>query len=570
MLNKKTLLKNILTSASTLAITMTAADSMAAGGLIHYPTNTTGSYTYGEVGRQTENHSLGMAQFLAENPLVQGAATYAMYQASQLLTPDNIAGACRAVVNNGRDLWVGFQALGERFVAPRNAGPIAAAAAPITAQVELEDEFFDTRDDIAVVDAAADDAVYHDALAYPLAIYQAPDANEVAAAVFAAAAPAPVADEEDEVVFVGLDGIDAAVNATIAHNALITNNKNISTATSNKEVASKTPRAIENTTEALHTVLDATAQRTSTMSGIIHAATATSSETASAEGIAAGSGTEKFGVWGQAMSGVANQKARKGASGFKSTMVGGMIGVDTMINDKTILGLSFGNIINNVKHKNANAGDKTRSSSLVATAYGNYKFDNDFFIRGAAAYSNTAVDNKDKRINNAGVNGVARSKYKINSFGGEVAVGKIFTLANNVLVTPSIGARFAHTGKISYKETGGAGFDNKVSQKASNSAQAIAGLQVAKSFTKGDFTITPELHANVAYGLGIKAPAGKYTNAAGATTSYRGNKPSRFDSTVGFGVTAESGSFEYGVGYDANIAAGYLGHQGSVKLKVKF
>jgi outer membrane autotransporter protein len=512
--------------------------------------------------------------------------TYAAHQATKLLTPDNIAGACRAVVNNGRDLWVGFQALGERFVAPRNAGPIAAAAAPITAQVELEDEFFDTRDDIAVVDAAADDAVYHDALAYPLAIYQAPDANEVAVyqapdanevAVYqapdaneVAVYQAPVADEEDEVVFVGLDGIDAAVNATIAHNALITNNKNISTATSNKEVASKTPRAIENTTEALHTVLDATAQRTSTMSGIIHAATATSSETASAEGIAAGSGTEKFGVWGQAMSGVANQKARKGASGVKSTMVGGMIGVDTMINDKTILGLSFGNIINNVKHKNANAGDKTRSSSLVATAYGNYKFDNDFFIRGAAAYSNTAVDNKDKRINNAGVNGVARSKYKINSFGGEVAVGKIFTLANDVLVTPSIGARFARTGKISYKETGGAGFDNKVSQKASNSAQAIAGLQVAKSFTKGDFTITPELHANVAYGLGVKAPAGKYTNTAGATTSYRGNKPSRFDSTVGFGVTAESGSFEYGVGYDANISAGYLGHQGAVKLKVKF
>jgi len=292
---------------------------------------------------------------------------------------------------------------------------------------------------------------------------------------------------------------------------------------------------------------------------------------ASANGVAAGDSTEKFGAWAQINGGVANQKARKGASGFKSNMVGSMIGVDTMVNDRTILGIAFGNIINNVKQKDIQDGDKTRSTSWIFSGYGNYQFDDNWFIRGAAAYTKTAVDNKDLRVVTANQKGIARGKYNIHSFGGELTVGKAFRMQNDLVMTPSLGARFAHTGKISYQETGNTGLNGKVSQGSTDSAQAVAGLQVMKSFARNNTIITPEAHANVAYGLGVKTPKGKYVSDLDSkTVAYRGNKPGRVSSTIGVGITAESGSVEYGIGYDANIAAGYLGHQGSLKLKVKF
>ena len=248
-----------------------------------------------------------------------------------------------------------------------------------------------------------------------------------------------------------------------------------------------------------------------------------------------------------------------------------MIGVDTMVNDRTILGVAFGNIINNVKQKDIQAGDKTRSTSWVFSGYGNYQFDDNWFIRGAAAYTKTAVDNKDLRVVTVNQKGIARGKYNIHSFGGELTVGKAFRMQNDLVMTPSLGARFAHTGKISYQETGGTRLNNKISQGATNSAQAVAGLQLTKSFARNNMIITPEAHANVAYGLGVKTPKGTYfSEMDSATVAYRGNKPGRVSSTIGVGITAASGSVEYGVGYDANIAAGYLGHQGSLKLKVKF
>ena len=293
-------------------------------------------------------------------------------------------------------------------------------------------------------------------------------------------------------------------------------------------------------------------------------------QTSSAEGIAAGSSVEKYGVWGQVMGGVATQKARKGASGFKSNMIGSMIGADTMINDNTTIGIAFGNVANNVKMKGIQKGDKTKSSSWVFSGYGSYKFDNDFFLSGAVAYTRTAIDNKDKRTINANQKGIARAKYNINSFGGELIVGKAFAV-KDFTVIPSIGARLTHTGKISYQETGNTGLNNKVSQAGMNSVYGIAGLQAMKSFAYGSAIVTPDLHANVQYGLGTKTPTGKFTSQLDSkAVSYVGNKPSRFSSTIGAGVTAESGAFEYGVTYDANIAAGYVGHQGAVKLKVKF
>ncbi|XVN43176.1 MAG: hypothetical protein RCG15_02535 [Candidatus Rickettsia vulgarisii] len=39
-------------------------------------------------------------------------------------------------------------------------------------------------------------------------------------------------------------------------------------------------------------------------------------------------------------------------------------------------------------------------------------------------------------------------------------------------------------------------------------------------------------------------------------------------SNIGVSVTAKSGIFEYGAGYDLQLAKKYLGHQGTLKLRI--
>ena len=39
---------------------------------------------------------------------------------------------------------------------------------------------------------------------------------------------------------------------------------------------------------------------------------------------------------------------------------------------------------------------------------------------------------------------------------------------------------------------------------------------------------------------------------------------------LGFGLNANSGQFDYGVGYDADLASKFIGHQGSLKFRVNF
>ena len=328
--------------------------------------------------------------------------------------------------------------------------------------------------------------------------------------------------------------------------------------------------AVAHAEMAVHTGITGATTRIASISPITHAPVGGSDLEASAQGIAAGSSAEKHGVWGQVMGGIATQKARKGAAGFKSNMIGSMVGADTMINDNATLGVAFGNVANNVNMKDLQKGDKTRSSSWVFSGYGNYQFDNDFFIRGAVAYTRTAVNNTEKRQITNTQSGLAKAKYNVNSFGGELTVGKAFA-AGGVTVIPSVGARLTHTGKISYKEGGNTGLNTAISQGAMNSLYGVAGLQVTKAFVNGDSIITPEAHANVQYGLGMKTPKGKFISQLdNKAVSYVGNKPSRFSADVGCGIMAETGALEYGVAYDANIAAGYVGHQGTVKLKVKF
>ena len=69
----------------------------------------------------------------------------------------------------------------------------------------------------------------------------------------------------------------------------------------------------------------------------------------------------------------------------------------------------------------------------------------------------------------------------------------------------------------------------------------------------------------------MKSPTGNYqVTSGGNALSYTGTKPSKVFGTIGTGLTAYSNNVEYSIGYDMNLSDKYMGHEGSVKLKVMF
>ena len=50
----------------------------------------------------------------------------------------------------------------------------------------------------------------------------------------------------------------------------------------------------------------------------------------------------------------------------------------------------------------------------------------------------------------------------------------------------------------------------------------------------------------------------------------RTDKAAKTSYNVGVSVSAKAGAMEYGAGYDAYLANKYVGHQGTLKVRVNF
>ena len=291
-----------------------------------------------------------------------------------------------------------------------------------------------------------------------------------------------------------------------------------------------------------------------------------------AYGLAAGdSPYDKYGVWMSLNAGKATQKAMKGNAGFKSHSEGFALGVDTMINERTSIGITVSNTQNHVKHRDQIIGNKTDSSSWVGAIYGNRQLKNDWFIRGAALFNRTRMNDKELRRVQGGY-GIAQAKYNLISYGGEASVGFAHRFKNELILTPSIGFRVLHNNKLSYGQEGDTYQNNKSSTNAMDNYSALAGLSLSKSFMKYDISIVPEAHVNVQYGVNQKTPTGTFVSALtpNQTTNFISSKADKIVSTYGLSLTGSTDKFECGITGDVSIATKYVGYQGSLKLKVKF
>jgi outer membrane autotransporter protein len=290
-------------------------------------------------------------------------------------------------------------------------------------------------------------------------------------------------------------------------------------------------------------------------------------DVASAAGVAAGDeASAKFGVWASPLYAHGEQKKRSDARpAYSSKSYGGTVGADTMLNDSTTIGAAVTYAKSDIKMKGLKKGDTSSADTMLFTLYANQKLPNDFFIQGMTSYASSNIKNSEKIAGQ-----FDKTKYDSQSFALEVSGGYNYKVMDNVVFTPMIGVSYSKFMDSSLQNSSDI-FGRSMTSKSHDTIEAMIGSRVSASFDAGGFTVSPEAHAFVKQNVNGKTR--KVTpKVAGLVTELKelSIKPNLTTVNAGLGVTAKAGAMEYTVGYDATMAKKYVGHQGSLKVRVNF
>ncbi|MGI4775587.1 MAG: autotransporter domain-containing protein, partial [Janthinobacterium lividum] len=281
----------------------------------------------------------------------------------------------------------------------------------------------------------------------------------------------------------------------------------------------------------------------------------------------------RYGIWGNPIYGQGVQKQRKGMSGYKTKSSGITVGFDTMANDTMLVGVAATAARTDIKHKNVNSGDRSRGNTLLFSIYGLQLVNDKFFVQGVASLGTTKVKNSSTRVgyaNGAITRDSVSGNYDSMSWGGELMAGfnvNSFGLGN---MTPMLGMDYNRVTDAGFKETGSRNQNFTIYSKPVESLRAIAGVKaVVFSTNYNNMYVTPEVHAFIKQGLVNKNPA-MAISLDGTPVVVNNAKPTKTSYNLGASLNTTNGMMQYGITYDANIAQKYVGHQGSVKLRMNF
>ncbi|WP_425363964.1 autotransporter domain-containing protein [Candidatus Tisiphia endosymbiont of Hybos culiciformis] len=281
-----------------------------------------------------------------------------------------------------------------------------------------------------------------------------------------------------------------------------------------------------------------------------------------------------MGAWAMPYYSQAVQKKNGDDAGYGVKSVGGVVGFDTLVNDELTIGAAVSVVNSHMKYEGDYAG-KTAINTVMGSIYGTQSFAKDFFVQAVASLGSSKIKGTDPRIvptkTHESGQELAKAAYSAMSYGGEVLFGYNAKIADSALLTPMAGIRYTRFDDEAYKETGTTHQNKIVGKKAVNDIEAVVGARASTAIDTDGITITPEAHAFVSQKLGDNS--GKVNvKLEGMTDSFitKSDKAAKTSFNVGLGITAKAGVMEYGAGYDAYLANSYVGHQGTLKVRVNF
>ena len=291
-------------------------------------------------------------------------------------------------------------------------------------------------------------------------------------------------------------------------------------------------------------------------------------------GVAAGDDelSARYGIWTTPFYSQSRQKQRSNSPGYKSKSGGGTVGFDCLVNDNLALGAAFTGIHTKLDHKNKKIGDTTKIESTLFSMYGIQQLSNNYFIQGIASFGSSRVRNYEKRIIDLTTDQTALGKYNSTTYSMEMLGGYRYLIPNtNSVLTPMAGLRYAKFNDAGYVETGTNKRNFIVSKKSMDKVTGIIGARASFSSQINNVLLMPEIHGFINHDFKNKNPKVEARlDGAKALMPSATSKSQKAFFNVGTSLTVKYNMMEYGVAYDANLAKKYIGHQGSLKVRVNF
>lgn len=282
---------------------------------------------------------------------------------------------------------------------------------------------------------------------------------------------------------------------------------------------------------------------------------------------------QRYGAWAMGVGSKGTQKSFGNTNGYKDKMLGAIVGADTKLNDNAIVGFAAMSTESNISHKGVKAGDKTKIPTWALSLYGLYDVGN-WFINGDVIYSDSRVHNKSKRVLGGNARsilwGVADSKYHSKSTTLDLSSGYNHIFGKIYSITPSVGLSYSTGRDDAYKETGADTFNYSFNKKTYNSTSGIVGVNLASNHAFNNLNITPELRAQWRKRVSGKDPVVISRLDGQASSFVSKSRTQRTSFSIGVGINVKSNNIDFGVGYDAQMSKKYLGHSGSLKVRVNF
>jgi outer membrane autotransporter protein len=225
-----------------------------------------------------------------------------------------------------------------------------------------------------------------------------------------------------------------------------------------------------------------------------------------------------------------------------------------------------------VKHKDLNLGDRSKADTYVGSLYGTYQISDQWFMQGVASFARSKIKNSELRREFGGMR-TAHANYISDGWGSEVLLGYNYKIGSNMLLTPTAGFEYNRMNQIKYQETGTVNQNLLVTRKGVNRVEAILGARLSTSYQYKDWLIIPEAQGNIRHDLnGKKLNVDiKQAGVEGPSLIPRTSRVSRTIGNLGVAISARNSErMEYGIEYDARLAEKYIGHQGTLKVRMNF
>ena len=279
-----------------------------------------------------------------------------------------------------------------------------------------------------------------------------------------------------------------------------------------------------------------------------------------------GDDDNKVGLWFKPFGGFGNQKLRKGTPGYNMRIGGAMLGVDTLVNDSTLIGgvATFAN--SDVKHKDIKDGDKTKVGSRLFSIYGMHDCGNGYFARGMATYGNSEIVNKELR-SASGKTEIAKGEYASRMSSVEIRGGYRHIFAEHYTIAPTLGLNYTNVSDDGYTEKDTTIENLAISKKSSAKTSLVAGISISMDYNY----FVPEVHVNIAQRVAGKQSKiesrldGMPDNMSFVT---KATKPTATQCNLGGGISYKTGNVILGVGLDGHFGHKYTGAQGSLNVRV--